>query len=85
MTDDEACDPACAESRDPALSDAARRMGQSTSDAKTIAARKNGQLGGRPKGMKLSDEVRRKISEGKRKRKDGESGAEADTHGQPNY
>lgn len=49
-----------------ALREAARLMGQVTTQAKAAAARENGKLGGRPKGIPMSAEARRKISEAKR-------------------
>jgi len=48
-------------------SEAARSMGRARSDAKKAAVRRNGGLGGRPRGYRLSEESRRKISETKRR------------------
>ncbi len=48
--------------------EAARLMGQASTEAKVLAARENGKRGGRPKGMVVSAETRRKISETKRSR-----------------
>ena len=48
--------------------EAARLMGQVSTEAKTQAARDNGKRGGRPKGMVVSEETRRRISETKRLR-----------------
>ncbi len=52
--------------------EAARLMGQVRTDAKATAARENGKRGGRPKGIPMSDETRRKISEAKRARAVGQ-------------
>ncbi len=49
-----------------ALHEAARLMGQVSTEAKAAAARENGKRGGRPKGIPMSAEARRKISESKR-------------------
>lgn len=51
-----------------ALREAARLMGQVSTQAKAAAARENGKRGGRPKGIPMSPEARRKISEAKRTR-----------------
>lgn len=51
---------------------AARLMGQANTEAKAQAARENGKRGGRPKGMVVSEETRRKISEAKRQRRMGD-------------
>ena len=48
--------------------EAARLMGQASTEAKVLAARENGKRGGRPKGMVVSEETRRRISETKRLR-----------------
>jgi hypothetical protein len=48
--------------------EAARLLGRVRSAAKTAAARRNAKRGGRPRGMRLSEETRRKISETKRRR-----------------
>ena len=53
-----------------ALREAARLMGQVSTEAKAAAARENGKRGGRPKGIPMSAEARRKISEAKRTRAD---------------
>jgi len=49
--------------------EAAKTMGSASTEAKTRAARENAKKGGRPKGMNVSEETRRKISETKRKKK----------------
>ena len=46
---------------------AARMMGQASTNAKAAAARKNGKMGGRPKGIPASEETKRKISESRRR------------------
>ncbi len=51
-----------------ARSDAARLLGQFSTEAKAAAARENGKLGGRPKGIPMSAEARHKISAAKRAR-----------------
>ena len=51
-----------------ALHEAARLMGQVSTPAKAAAARENGKRGGRPKGIPMSAEARRKISETRRAR-----------------
>ena len=56
-----------------ALREAARLMGQVSTEAKAAAARENGKRGGRPKGIPMSAEARRKISEAKRARAVGEA------------
>ncbi len=48
--------------------EAARLMGQASTEVKAQAARENGKRGGRPRGMVVSEETRRKISETKRLR-----------------
>ena len=50
-----------------ALHEAAKLMGQVSTQAKAAAARENGKRGGRPKGIPMSPEARRKISESRRK------------------
>ena len=56
-----------------ALREAARLMGQVSTQAKAAAARENGKRGGRPKGIPMSAEARRKISEAKRARAEREA------------
>ncbi len=51
-----------------ALREAARLMGQVRTHAKAVAARENGKRGGRPKGIPMTAEARRKISEALRQR-----------------
>ena len=51
-----------------ALREAARLMGQVSTQAKAAAARENGKRGGRPKGIPMNAEGRRKISEAFRAR-----------------
>lgn len=51
-----------------ALREAARLMGQVSTQAKAAAARENGKRGGRPKGIPMSAEARRKIGEARRAR-----------------
>ena len=51
-----------------ALREAARLMSQVSTEAKAAAARENGKRGGRPKGIPMSAEARRKISETMRQR-----------------
>jgi DNA invertase Pin-like site-specific DNA recombinase len=51
-----------------ALREAARLMGQVSTQAKAAAARENGKRGGRPKGIPMSAETRRKIGEARRAR-----------------
>ena len=48
--------------------EAARLMGRASTETKAQAARENGKRGGRPRGMVVSEETRRKISETKRLR-----------------
>lgn len=55
--------------------EAARLMGQASTEAKVKAAQENGKLGGRPKGTPVSEETRRKLSEAK-KRRDAERKAQ---------
>ena len=56
-----------------ALHEAARLMGQVSTEAKAAAARENGKRGGRPKGIPMSAEARRKIGDAKRARTAQES------------
>jgi hypothetical protein len=49
-----------------ARSEAARALGSVRSERKAEASRQNATLGGRPKGMKMSEESRRKQSEAAR-------------------
>lgn len=51
-----------------ARKEAARLLGQSRSEAKIRAARENGRKGGRPKGIPVSEETRKKMSESKKTR-----------------
>ena len=48
------------------LREAAKLMGQVSTQAKAAAARENGKRGGRPKGIPMSAEACRRISEAKR-------------------
>lgn len=61
--------------------EAARLMGQAATEAKAKAARENGKRGGRPKGMVVSEETRRKISESRRDRNRGQPGSELPSEG----
>lgn len=47
--------------------EAARLMGQASTEQKAAAARTNGRKGGRPKGTPASEETKRKISEARRR------------------
>jgi len=51
-----------------ARKEAARLMGMASTQAKAAAARENGKRGGRPKGIPMNAEGRRKISEAFRAR-----------------
>ena len=46
--------------------EAARLMGKVRTEAKRVAVRRNGRLGGRPKGYRVTDDTRKKISQTKR-------------------
>ena len=48
--------------------EAARLLGRVRSERKTIAARENGKLGGRPKDYAVSEDTKRRIAEGVRRR-----------------
>jgi hypothetical protein len=50
---------------------AARLIGQARTEAKARAARENGRKGGRPPGIPVSEETKRKISEAMRNRAGG--------------
>lgn len=49
-----------------ARSQAARLLGRSKTEAKARAARENGRKGGRPKGIPVSEETRRKMGDSKK-------------------
>ena len=51
-----------------ARSEAARLLGTIRSERKANAVRENARLGGRPKGMTLTDETRQRIAEAQRRR-----------------
>ena len=56
--------------------EAARLMGQASTDAKARAAQENGRKGGRPKGIPASEETKRRISESRRRNDQSPSDAQ---------
>ena len=68
MTDDTTSGAALQGGDGDARREAARLMGQASTEQKAAAARTNGRKGGRPKGIPASEETKRKISEARRRR-----------------